>query len=112
MTTTTDTTKKPEIDQVIKEINCKLGQRSIFQLKDSSRLRVTTFTSGIPALDEALGGGWPRGRIVEIFGHESSGKTTLALLAIKEVQEEGGTAAFFDMEHALDPDYAHRLGVA
>lgn len=74
-------------------------------------LKVETFSSGSLTLDMALGGGFPRGRIVEIYGPEGSGKTTLALHALAEVQRQGGYAAFIDVEHALDPDFAKRIGV-
>lgn len=81
------------------------------KLGEKSHLTVETFGSGSIALDSALGGGYAKGRIVEIYGPESSGKTTLALHAIAEVQKTGGTAAFVDAEHALDPEYARKIGV-
>lgn len=74
-------------------------------------MTVETSSSGSLTLDMALGGGYPRGRVIEIYGPESSGKTTLALHAIAEIQKKGGTAAFIDAEHALDPVYARNLGV-
>lgn len=74
-------------------------------------MRVETFSSGSLTLDLALGGGYPRGRVIEIYGPESSGKTTLALHAVAEIQKKGGSAAFIDAEHALDPVYARSLGV-
>jgi recombination protein RecA len=81
------------------------------KLGQSPSMRVETFSSGSLTLDLALGGGYPRGRVVEIYGPESSGKTTLALHAISEIQRSGGSAAFIDAEHALDPEYARTLGV-
>jgi recombination protein RecA len=81
------------------------------KLGDQQSIKVETISSGSIALDKALGGGYPKGRIIEIYGPESSGKTTIALHAIAEVQKLGGTAAFIDAEHALDPEYAQRIGV-
>ena len=81
------------------------------KLGDAYKINVETSPSGTLSLDLALGGGYPRGRIIEIYGPESSGKTTLALHAVAEIQKAGGTAAFIDAEHALDPQYAGRLGV-
>lgn len=93
------------------QINKQFGDGAIRRLGDASTVDVELFSSGALSLDLALGGGYPKGRIIEIFGPESSGKTTLALHAIAEVQKKGGTAAFIDAEHALDPAYARRLGV-
>jgi recombination protein RecA len=95
------------VDQITKQF----GDGSIMKLGDSHRVDVELVSSGTLSLDLALGGGYPRGRIVEVYGPESSGKTTLALHAIAEIQKHGGTAAFIDAEHALDPAYAKRLGV-
>ena len=81
------------------------------RLGDASRMRVETISTGALTLDLALGGGYPKGRVVEIYGPESSGKTTLTLHAIAEIQKRGGVAAFVDAEHALDPQYAASLGV-
>ncbi len=81
------------------------------KLGDQQAIKVEMIGSGSIALDRALGGGYPKGRIVEIYGPESSGKTTLTLHAIAEVQKLGGTAAFIDAEHALDPEYAKKIGV-
>jgi recombination protein RecA len=92
-------------------IERNFGKGSIMRLGDATRMRVETFPSGSLTLDLALGGGFPKGRIVEIYGPESSGKTTVALHAIAEVQKAGGIAAFVDAEHALDPNYAGVLGV-
>lgn len=93
------------------QINKQFGDGAIRRLGDTKRVDVELVSSGSLALDLALGGGYPKGRILEIYGPESSGKTTLTLHAIAEVQKLGGTAAFIDAEHALDPAYARRLGV-
>lgn len=93
------------------QINKQFGDGAIRRLGDTQTINVELFSSGALSLDLALGGGYPKGRIIEIFGPESSGKTTLALHAIAEVQRRGGTAAFIDAEHALDPSYARKLGV-
>jgi len=93
------------------QINKSFGEGAIRRLGDSSTVDVELVSSGSLSLDLALGGGYPKGRIIEIFGPESSGKTTLTLHAIAEIQKQGGTAAFIDAEHALDPAYARRLGV-
>ncbi len=93
------------------QINKQFGDGAIRRLGDTKTVDVELFSSGALSLDLALGGGYPKGRILEVFGPESSGKTTLALHAIAEVQRKGGTAAFIDAEHALDPAYARKLGV-
>ena len=93
------------------QINKQFGDGAIRRLGDTRTVDVELFGSGSLSLDIALGGGYPKGRIIEIFGPESSGKTTLALHAIAETQKKGGTAAFIDAEHALDPAYARKLGV-
>lgn len=95
------------MDQITKQF----GDGSIRKLGDTQTVNVELIPSGALSLDLALGGGYPKGRIIEIYGPESSGKTTLTLHAIAEVQRNGGTAAFIDAEHALDPSYAKRLGV-
>lgn len=92
-------------------INKQFGEGAIRRLGDSATSNVELVPSGALSLDIALGGGYPKGRIIEIYGPESSGKTTLTLHAIAEVQRNGGTAAFVDAEHALDPSYAKKLGV-
>ena len=92
-------------------IEKQFGKGSIMKLGEAHKVNVETVSTGCLSLDLALGGGIPKGRIIEIYGPESSGKTTLALHAIAEVQRTGGTAAFIDAEHALDPTYAKRLGV-
>ena len=93
------------------QINKQFGDGAIRRLGDTKTVEVELISSGALSLDLALGGGYPRGRIVEVYGPESSGKTTLTLHAIAEIQKKGGTAAFVDAEHALDPSYARRLGV-
>jgi recombination protein RecA len=93
------------------QINKQFGDGAIRRLGDTKTVDVELVSSGALSLDLALGGGYPKGRIIEIYGPESSGKTTLTLHAIAEVQKSGGTAAFIDAEHALDPAYARRLGV-
>jgi recombination protein RecA len=109
---TTPDDKKKALETAIHQIEKNYGEGSIFRMDDSSKLNVTVIPTGSIGLDLALGvGGLPRGRIVEIFGPESSGKTTLALHSIAEAQKAGGSAAFIDAEHALDPVYAHSLGV-
>lgn len=96
---------------VLNHIERNFGKGSIMRLGDASRMRVETFPTGALTLDLALGGGYPKGRVVEVYGPESSGKTTLTLHAIAEVQKRGGVAAFVDAEHALDPVYAASVGV-
>jgi len=95
------------MDQITKQF----GDGSIMKLGEAKRVDVELLPSGALSLDVALGGGYPKGRIIEIYGPESSGKTTLTLHAIAEIQRQGGTAAFIDAEHALDPAYAKKLGV-
>lgn len=98
--------------QALKSIEKQYGKGSVMKLGEKTDTRIEVISSGSLALDSALGvGGYPRGRVIEIYGPESSGKTTFALHAIAEVQKSGGTAAFIDAEHALDPDYAAKLGV-
>lgn len=98
--------------QALKSIEKQYGKGSVMKLGEKTDTRIEVVSSGSLALDAALGvGGYPRGRVIEIYGPESSGKTTFALHAIAEVQKKGGTAAFIDAEHALDPAYAAKLGV-
>lgn len=99
------------LESAITEIEKNYGKGSIFKLGDSKVLDVELFSSGSLILDKALGGGIPKGRIVEVYGPESSGKTTLTLHMIAEIQKNGGIAGFIDAEHALDPVYAENLGV-
>jgi recombination protein RecA len=103
--------KDKALDLVLGQIERNFGKGSIMRLGDASRMRVETISTGALTLDLALGGGYPKGRVVEVYGPESSGKTTLTLHAIAEVQKRGGVAAFVDAEHALDPVYAASLGV-
>ena len=100
------------LETVMKSIRKEFGEMSILRLGDSPEKDVEAIPTGALSLDLALGvGGLPKGRIVELYGHESSGKTTLALHAVAAVQKSGGTAAFIDAEHALDPTYAKKIGV-
>ncbi|WP_170007343.1 recombinase RecA [Bacillus fonticola] len=104
--------RQKALDMALKQIEKQFGKGSIMKLGEQTDRKVSTMPSGSLALDVALGiGGYPRGRIVEVYGPESSGKTTVALHAIAEVQAKGGQAAFIDAEHALDPVYAQKLGV-
>lgn len=104
--------KDKTLDQVLADIEKQFGKGSIMKLGESKHMEVEVVSSGSLALDLALGvGGYPKGRIIEIYGPESSGKTTFALHAIAEAQKNGGRAAFIDAEHALDPAYAKALGV-
>ncbi|CAL6287048.1 unnamed protein product [Bathycoccus prasinos] len=103
--------KKKALERVLGEIDSTFGKGSIMKLGSAGQAKVATFPSGAMTLDMALGGGLPRGRIVEIYGPESSGKTTLAMHAMAEMQKLGGTVALIDAEHAFDPDYAKRLGL-
>ncbi|ANB55818.1 protein RecA [Anoxybacillus sp. B7M1] len=104
--------RQAALEQALKQIEKQFGKGSIMKLGEQTDRQISTVSSGSLALDIALGvGGYPRGRIIEIYGPESSGKTTVALHAIAEVQKLGGQAAFIDAEHALDPVYAQKLGV-
>ncbi|WP_342389118.1 recombinase RecA [Salinicoccus bachuensis] len=104
--------RQKAIDTVIKNMEKSFGKGAVMKLGDDVGRKVSTVSSGSITLDKALGvGGYPKGRIIEIYGPESSGKTTVALHAIAEAQRNGGIAAFIDAEHALDPDYAKNLGV-
>ncbi len=104
--------RKAALEMALRQIEKQFGKGSIMKLGESAHMQVETVSSGSLALDISLGvGGFPRGRIIEIYGPESSGKTTVALHAIAEVQKRGGQAAFIDAEHALDPVYASKLGI-
>ncbi len=103
--------KAKALDMALESIEKQFGKGSIMKLGEGHKQNVETVSTGALSLDLALGGGIPRGRVIEIYGPESSGKTTLTLHAIAEVQRNGGTAAFIDAEHALDPQYAKRIGV-
>ena len=107
-----DAKKTQALNDAIKQIEKQFGKGSVMKLGDHSSIDVDVIPTGSLSLDIALGvGGYPKGRIIEIYGPESSGKTTLTLHAIAEVQKQGGTAAFIDAEHAIDPVYAKNLGV-
>ncbi len=117
MATKSDSTDKQSSDKqkaltlVLSQIERSFGKGSIMRLGDATQMKVETISTGALTLDLALGGGLPKGRVIEIYGPESSGKTTVALHALAEVQKLGGVAAFVDAEHALDPTYAANLGV-
>ena len=107
-----DAKKEHALNDAIKQIEKQFGKGSVMKLGDRAAVDVAVIPTGSLTLDMALGiGGYPKGRIIEIYGPESSGKTTLTLHAIAEVQKQGGTAAFIDAEHAIDPVYAKNLGV-
>ncbi len=111
-----DKSKQKDVDDILKDtlksIQKQFGEGAVMKLGDRTDVSIDTFSSGSMQLDLALGvGGYPRGRIIEVYGPESSGKTTVALHAIAEVQKLGGRAAFIDAEHAIDPGYAKKLGV-
>lgn len=109
---TTDTAgKQKALNLVLNQIERSFGKGAIMRLGDATRMKVETIPSGALTLDLALGGGLPKGRVIEIYGPESSGKTTVALHAVAEVQKAGGVAAYVDAEHALDPSYSAALGV-
>ena len=104
--------RKKNLDLAIIQIQKDFGESAIMRLGDDTRMDVESIPTGNLLIDRALGvGGFPRGRIVEVFGPESSGKTTLTLTVIAQAQRSGGLAAFIDVEHALDPQYARLLGV-
>ncbi len=103
--------KQKALNIVLGQIERSFGKGAIMRLGDATRMKVETISTGALTLDLALGGGLPKGRVIEIYGPESSGKTTVALHALAEVQRNGGIAAFVDAEHALDPTYAAALGV-
>jgi recombination protein RecA len=103
--------KDDAVKNAIAQIEKNYGQGSIMKMGEQARMKVDFIPTGAYSLDMALGGGIPKGRVIEIFGPESSGKTTLALHIIAEAQKKGGNAAFIDAEHALDPEYARKIGV-
>ncbi len=108
----TDIKEDKALEEVMAEIEKQFGKGAIMKLGDESHMEIETISTGSLSLDVALGvGGFPKGRIIEVYGPESSGKTTIALQAVAEVQKAGGRAAFIDAEHALDPVYAKALGV-
>ena len=103
--------KKAALAAAMAQIEKNFGKGSIMKMGEQEHVKVETVSSGSISIDLALGGGWPRGRIIEIYGPESSGKTTLTLHAAAEFQKAGGVVAFVDAEHALDPEYAKKVGV-
>ena len=104
--------RKLALETALRKIEKQFGKGSVMMLGESAHMQIETIPSGSLALDIAMGvGGFPKGRIIEVYGPESSGKTTVALHAIAEVQKAGGQAAFIDAEHALDPVYASKLGI-
>lgn len=112
MATADKSNRKEALDEALKHIEKQFGKGAIMRLGDAARMNVEVIPTGILSLDVALGvGGIPKGRIIEVYGPESSGKTTVALHIVAEAQKRGGTAAFIDAEHALDPQYAGKLGV-
>ncbi len=111
MSATEKAARLQAVDLAVAQIEKQFGKGSIMKLGEGHRIDVETIPTGSLSLDLALGGGIPKGRIIEIYGPESSGKTTLALHAVAEVQKTGGLAAFIDAEHALDPEYAARIGI-
>ena len=105
-------TNKSELDSLLQTLRDKYGDEAIMRLGEARKINVSVIPTGSFSLDICLGvGGLPRGRIIEIFGPESSGKTTLALHVVAQAQRQGGKAAFIDAEHAIDPEYAKRIGV-
>ena len=110
-----DTTAKKEVSDIaetLRSIKTKFGDEAIMTLDETKKVDIASVSTGSIGLDDALGiGGYPRGRVVEIYGPESSGKTTLSLHAVAEAQKAGGICAFIDAEHAMDPEYARALGV-
>ncbi len=107
-----DNEKTNDLDKLLESLQDKFGEGAVMKLGDVRKVDVAVVSTGSFSLDLALGvGGFPKGRIVEIFGPEMSGKSTLALHAISEVQKQGGKAAYIDAEHAFDPEYAKKLGV-
>src|SRR3954465_5533850 len=109
---TASNARDKNIDLALSSISKQFGEGSIMRLGDNAKMKVETLTTGSLAVDLALGvGGLPKGRIIEIYGPESSGKTTFCLSVIAEAQKAGGLAAFIDVEHALDPKYARVVGV-
>lgn len=101
-----------DLSETLRSLKTKFGDEAIMTLDESRKVDIDSISTGSIGLDEALGiGGFPRGRVIEIFGPESSGKTTLSLHVIAEAQKLGGICAFIDAEHALDPEYARNIGV-
>lgn len=103
--------KQKAVELALSQIERSFGKGSIMKMGEQNTIAIETFSTGALSLDLALGGGVPKGRIIEVYGPESSGKTTLTLHMIAEIQKSGGMSAFIDAEHALDPEYARRIGV-
>ena len=104
--------KNKALEEALRSIEKTYGRGAVMRLGDRERVNVDVIPTGSILLDQALGvGGFPKGRIIEVFGPESSDKTTLSLEAIAQAQAKGGRAAFIDAEHSIDPDYAQKLGV-
>ena len=111
-TTLSDKARQSAVKEALEQIRDRFGDGSIMKLGEAKKMNVEVISSGCLSIDIALGvGGFPRGRVIEIYGPESSGKTTLAQHAIAEIQKRGGLAAFVDAEHALDPEYARKIGI-
>lgn len=110
-TNTDNKAKQEALAAALGKIEKDFGKGAIMRMGDQEQVKIETVSSGAISLDMALGGGYPKGRIIEIYGPESSGKTTLCLHAAAEFQKAGGTVAFIDAEHALDPSYAEKVGV-
>jgi len=108
---TTDNAKQEALKAALNKIEKDFGKGAVMKMGEQEHIKIETVSSGSISLDMALGGGYPKGRIIEIYGPESSGKTTLCLHAVAEFQKVGGTVAFIDAEHALDPSYAEKVGV-
>lgn len=107
-----ETNNSKDLESLMESLQSRFGEGAVMKLGEQTKMKVEAVSTGSFSLDLALGvGGFPKGRVIEIFGPESSGKTTLALHAVAEVQKKGGKAAFIDAEHALDPEYAARIGV-
>ena len=108
----TDSNREQALDAALSQIERAYGKGSVMKMSDQAQVSIPSISTGALSLDVALGiGGLPRGRVVEIFGPESSGKTTLVYHVIAEAQRRGGICAFIDAEHAMDPAYARRIGV-
>lgn len=103
--------RKAELDKALKKIEKSFGKGAVMRMGDATNTEVEHFSTGLLSLDHAIGGGYPKGRIIEVYGAESSGKTTLALAAVAQMQRDGGTVAYIDAENAMDPVYTKALGV-
>ena len=104
--------KQAALDKMMEDINGHYGKGSVMKLGENTKnMKIETFSTGSISLDIALGGGFPKGRIIELYGPESSGKSTLSLHAVKSVQQNGGACGYIDAEHAFDPEYAENIGI-